>query len=186
MNCTDCKEKLVQYIEGLLPGSQRQIVEEHLKHCRQCRAELAQLKELSERLTSDAEIWQQTDLEDAVFDRIIRDQNEKLKQADRTNRQFRIWRKIMNSKITKYATAAVIIIAAVLSVNIFHSTIPTASATEVLQEAIDAVSDLWSVHMKTKMRTLPRDNFSLIGLMPKNVNSLPIWSKSLIKYLINR
>jgi len=177
MNCTECKEKLVQYIEGLLSESQRQIVEEHLKDCQQCQVELEELKELSERITCDSQTWQQTNLEDAVFNRIIRQQNEKLKQADRINRQFKIWRRIMNSKITKYTAAAVIIIAAVLTVSIFNKTIPTASAAEVLQEAIEAVSDLWSVHMKTRMRTLPADNFSLIGL---NYDFVPIemWKRT--------
>jgi len=75
-----------------------------------------------------------------------------------------IWRIIMKSPITKLAAAAVIIIAAFLSVSIFHQTIPTASAAQVLQDAINAVSDIWSVHMKTRMRTLPNDNFSVIGL----------------------
>ena len=83
----------------------------------------------------------------------------------------------MNSKITKLATAAVIIAAVVLTVSIFNKTIPTASAAQVLQEAIDAVSDLWSVHMKTRMRTLPADNFSLIGL---NYDFVPIemWKRT--------
>jgi len=164
MNCTECKEKLVELLEGLLPETQRQIVEEHLKGCQQCQGEFQELKELSERITSDSKSRRQTNLEDVVFNRIIRQQNEKLKQADRINRQLRIWRRIMNSKITKYTAAAVIIIAVVLTVSIFNKTIPTASAAEVLQDAIDAVSDIWSVHMKTRMRTLPNDNFSVIGL----------------------
>ena len=71
---------------------------------------------------------------------------------------------IMKNPIMKLAAAAVIIIAILFSLNLWDQTIPTASATEVLQNAIDAVSDLWSVHMKTRMRTLPRDNFSTIGL----------------------
>jgi len=171
MNCTECIEKLAELLEGLLPESQRQILEEHLRDCRRCRAELKQLKELGERLVSDSKIWQQTNLEDVVFNRIIRQQNEKLKQANRVNRQFRIWRRIMNSRITRYAAAAVIIITVVLTVNIFHQSLPTVSASEVLQDAISAVSDLWSVHMKTRMRTLPADNFSLIGL---NYDFVPI------------
>lgn len=88
-----------------------------------------------------------------------------------------IWRMIMNSKITKFATAAVITVAVVLTVSIFNKTIPAASAAQVLQEAIDAVSDLWSVHMNTRMRTLPADNFSLIGL---NYDFVPIemWKRT--------
>jgi len=75
-----------------------------------------------------------------------------------------VWRIIMRSRKSKLAAAAVIIVAVLLSINIWDKTIPTASATEVLQNAIDAISDLWSVHMKCRMRTLPRDNFSNIKL----------------------
>jgi hypothetical protein len=84
----------------------------------------------------------------------------------------------MKSPITKLATAAVIIVAVVLTVNIFHKSIPTASATELLlEEAIDAVSDVWSVYMKARMRTLPGDNLSLIGL---NYDFVPIemWKRT--------
>ena len=71
----------------------------------------------------------------------------------------------MKSRITKLAVAAIIIVAVVLSVNIFNRSVPAASAaTQMLQDAIKAVSDVWSVHMKARMRTLPADNFSLIGL----------------------
>ncbi|MHC4738728.1 MAG: aryl-sulfate sulfotransferase [Planctomycetota bacterium] len=98
--------------------SKRQTVEEHLKHCQLCQAELEQLKELSERLSSDSQIWQQTTLEDAVFSRIIHRQNEKLNQADTLNRQSGIWIKIMKSKITKLAATACVIIAVILGLNI--------------------------------------------------------------------
>lgn len=75
-----------------------------------------------------------------------------------------IWRIIMKTKITKFAIAAIVIIAIVFSITIFDRSMPTASAAQVLQDAINAVSDIWSVHMKTRMRTLPNDNFSVIGL----------------------
>jgi hypothetical protein len=71
----------------------------------------------------------------------------------------------MKSPITKLAAAAaVIIVAVVLSITVFNKSMPTVSAAEVLQAATDAVSNVWAVHMKAQMRTLPRDNFSLIGL----------------------
>jgi len=162
MNCTGCKEKLVELAEGLLSESQSQIVKEHLKDCQQCRSELEELKELGERLTCDSEKRQQGSLEDAVFNQIIRQQRQLLKQADRNNRQLRIWRQIMNSKITKLATAAVIIMGILFSLQIFNAS--EVSAAQVLQEAMDAVSDLQSVYMKAKMRTRPSDNFSNIGL----------------------
>ena len=77
----------------------------------------------------------------------------------------KIRRTIMRSPITKLAAAAaVIIVAVVLSITVFNKSMPTVSAADVLQAATDAVSNVCSVHMKAQMRTLPRDNFSLIGL----------------------
>ncbi|MFH1614185.1 MAG: zf-HC2 domain-containing protein [Planctomycetota bacterium] len=189
MNCTECIEKLVEYTEDLVSESQRQMVEEHLKDCRRCQTELKKLKELSERLTSDSQTWQQTTLEDAVFNRIIVEQNEKLKQTDRFNRQFRIWRKIMNSKITKFATAAVIIVAVILTVTVFNKTIPTASAAEVFAQAVEAISNLNSIHIKARMRTLPADNFSLIKLEHDFV-PIELWKKvdesGLVKWKVEK
>ena len=59
MNCTECKEILVELVEGLLSESQSQIVKEHLNDCGQCRSELEELKALGERLTCDSEKRQQ-------------------------------------------------------------------------------------------------------------------------------
>ncbi len=176
MNCTECIEKLVEYIEGLLPDSQKQQLEAHLRGCQKCQTELHQITSLGKRITSDAESKQSADFENAVLNRIVREQSLKLKRADRINRQRQIWRMIMKSRITKFAAAAVIVVAAVLSVNIFHKSVPVASAAQVLQNAVEAVSNVWSVHMKARMRTLPADNFSLIGV---NYEFVPIevWKK---------
>jgi len=86
------------------------------------------------------------------------------KQTQPAATQPNIWRIIMKNPITKLATAAVLIVAVFLTANIFNNSIPTASAAQVLQDAVDAVSDLWSVHMNALMRTRPADNFSNIGL----------------------
>lgn len=87
------------------------------------------------------------------------------------------WSLIMKSRITKFAVAAIVLVAIGMSVTLMEKTTTPAYAAEVLQEAIDAVSDLWSVHMNTRMRTLPRDNFSLIGL---NYDFVPIemWKRT--------
>jgi outer membrane lipoprotein-sorting protein len=77
-----------------------------------------------------------------------------------------LWRMIMNSRITKLAAAAVITIGVVVLATIWNRTISTASAAavQVLTEATKAIEDVRSIHIKARMRTLPGDNFSLIGL----------------------
>jgi len=73
-----------------------------------------------------------------------------------------MWRIIMKSKITKLAAA--IIIAVLISVNLWNASIPTASAAEVLAEAVKAVSNIYSVHITALMRTKSHDNFAYINL----------------------
>lgn len=166
MNCTECIEKLVEYIEGLLPEGQKQAIEAHLRDCQKCRTELQEVTSLGKRITSDAKSRQLADFENAVLNRIIREQNLKLKQADGISRQLEIWRMIMKSRITKFAAAAAIIAAMVVSVTVWNSSIPTASASaaQVLTEAAKAVEDVRSIHIKARMRTVPGDNLGMIGL----------------------
>lgn len=115
MDCTEIREKLTELFEDLLPDEQKQQVESHLKECGNCQAELDELVALGERITSDAAIEQSNNFEGEVLNRIIREQNKKLKQADGINRRFEILRIIMKSSITKIAVAAAVIIVAVIT-----------------------------------------------------------------------
>ena len=70
----------------------------------------------------------------------------------------------MKSSITKFAAAAVIIVAIAFTVHFMNKSMPTASAEEVLAMATKAVSNLRSVYIKAEIRTIPNDNFELIRL----------------------
>ncbi len=50
MNCNECVESLVAYLEGLLDPEQVQRLRGHLKVCRACRAECTAFAQLRERL----------------------------------------------------------------------------------------------------------------------------------------
>lgn len=164
MNCKQCKELLFTHIEGLLDETQARELDRHLKQCPACRDEASAMRNLQQRLTLSGESYAQSDLEEKVIDRIMRKQTFELRKTEKTNKHIQFWRKIMNAKTTKFAAAAIIVLAVMLSMTLFDKSVPTASAAQVLQDAIEAVSDIWSVHMKTQMRTVPHDNFSRIGL----------------------
>ncbi|MBN1796573.1 MAG: zf-HC2 domain-containing protein [Sedimentisphaerales bacterium] len=119
MNCAECKEKLVEYTEGLLEDNQEKQIQEHLAKCTGCQAELNELNELQANLKESSEQFKQVALENKVADRIIRRQNQKLKQSRRDYRHIQIWRIIMNSKITKLATAAAVILVAAVIFSLF-------------------------------------------------------------------
>jgi hypothetical protein len=59
--------------------------------------------------------------------------------------QPNIWRTIMKSKITKFAAAAIIAIAAVLSISVFFKSVPTAFGIE---QVIDAYNNVRFLHVK--------------------------------------
>ena len=101
-----------------------------------------------------------------LHDRMLNDvlnAQEKSKKIKSAATKPRIGRIIMKSSITKLAAAAVIIIALTLSLNLWQKSIPIAAA-DILAKATEAVTNLHSIHINARMRTLPRDNFAYISL----------------------
>jgi len=119
MNCSECKELLVGYIEELLTEFERQAVESHLELCPPCRAELTQLTGLHNRLTANGKALAQSDLENKVLSQIVREQSLKLGKVNKPANQFQLWRKIMKSRVIKLAAAAVIIIGVLVGIHYF-------------------------------------------------------------------
>lgn len=103
-----------------------------------------------------------SELHDRMLEDVLNAQ-EKSKKTTSAATKPRIGRIIMKSTITKLAAAAVIIIALTLSLNLWEKSIPLAAA-EILANATEAVTNLHSIHINARMRTLPRDNFAYISL----------------------
>ena len=87
-----------------------------------------------------------------------------------------IFRSFIMNRFTKFAAAAAIIIAVVLSANFWNKTSPTAAAAEVFSQAVKAMENLKSVYIKLQMRNSPNDNFDSIDI---NYDLVPIemWKK---------
>ncbi len=117
MNCAECKEILVAYLEELLAEPQKQAVTEHLKDCRSCQAEVKQLTSLQERLVSNGRTVAQRDLENDVMNQIVREQNVRLKAAQKATAGLKLRRIIMKSSITRVAAAAAVLVVAALGVH---------------------------------------------------------------------
>ncbi|MHC4483262.1 MAG: hypothetical protein ACYSW4_06905 [Planctomycetota bacterium] len=133
MNCAECRESLVGYIEEFLEDGQKGAVASHLEGCPPCRAELAQLIELHDRLTTNGRALAQKNLENSVFDRILREQSLKLKKTKKIDIQFLLWRKIMKSKIAKFAAAAAIIIVAGLLITFLGTSKPAYALDQTIK-----------------------------------------------------
>ncbi|MBA7688505.1 hypothetical protein ES703_96988 [subsurface metagenome] len=136
MNCAECKEILVAYLEGLLAEPQKQAVAEHLKDCRSCQAEVKQLTNLRERLIDNGKVLAQSDLENEVLNRIVREQNVRLKAADKAAAGLKLRRIIMKSRFAKIAAAAVIIVAVLIGIQQFGS--GTVTFADVVKPILNA------------------------------------------------
>jgi hypothetical protein len=142
MKCTEIKELLVAYVEGILEDSERQAVEEHLKDCSACQAELQELTGLHDRLVTNGKTLAQSNLEQDVMNKVIREQNTRLKTATRATEALKIRRTIMKSPMTRIAVAAVIIIAVLIGINPFSSTITFADIVKPILNAKTIICDL--------------------------------------------
>jgi hypothetical protein len=143
MNCEESKELMVAYIEDLLDEKNKRSVAEHLKDCASCRAELKEISNLRDRLVKNGKVLARGDVENAVLDRIIREQNVKLKAATNISAGLKIRRIIMKSPITKLAAAAVIIIGVMAGIlQLGSGTVTWAKAIEPILNARTIICDM--------------------------------------------
>jgi hypothetical protein len=189
MNCEESKELMVAYIEDLLDAETKHSVEEHLKDCASCQAKLKEISNLRDRLVKNGKVLAQSNIENVVLDRIIREQNVKLKAVIEMNAGQKIRRIIMKSPIIRLAAAAVIVIAAVFGVSkFFGGTVTFAKVIKPILNARTVVLDLMMgeedapvVHdivVGTRIRRtfsnmdtiliLDLDNAKMLSLDPKN------------------
>ena len=70
MNCSECRERLVPYLEGLLDGQEKKDFELHLKDCPECQALVKEYSLLQGRLKKDAASLESQRLETGVMEMV--------------------------------------------------------------------------------------------------------------------
>lgn len=147
MNCAECKEQLVLYIEQLLDDAQAEQVAQHVKVCSSCQAELEGLQTLQHRLVQNGKAVAQGDLEEDVMNRIIREQNVRLKSAAQASASLRLRRSIMKSPITRIAVAAAVIV--VVGIGIHGIGGGTPAFADVVKSILEAHTAVFKVVTNT-------------------------------------
>jgi hypothetical protein len=138
MNCSQCRELLVPYIEGLLDGQDKQLVEAHLKKCPSCKAEAEDFTRLHNSLTSAHTKFERTKLETNVSDRILKEQTLKLRKIAML--------KTYTKRGLGFVAAATIMIGAIgLFTVLFQNSATTAYA---LEQTIQACHSMRYLHIK--------------------------------------
>lgn len=142
MNCTGHQKKIAEYLEGLLIEPDRENLEKHLKICRVCRSAFEDSRSLHNRLIQSGQAFAQKRLDNVVMDQIFRVQTIQLRRVG--SRGQTKWRRIMQSSITKTATVAAVLVAAlVLGVALMGRSARPAYAFEQTVAASHTVSSLY-------------------------------------------
>ena len=153
MNCAECRENLVACVEGLLEDEQSRHCQAHLEGCADCRAEYAAIAALQQQLAASGRVAAEVSVVGPVMRRVRQQQTVK-ERSTIMSRLFTRW----GLGLGAAATAAAVIV-------IIGLTAPKAQAkaAEVMAKGAQAVAKLTSIHFRGQMRTLPADNFSMIG-----------------------
>ena len=67
MNCAECRENLVAYLEGLVEAEQSRQCQAHLENCEACRVEHAALGRLQARLAARSRVAAEVSLVEPVM-----------------------------------------------------------------------------------------------------------------------
>ena len=167
MNCMECRDSLVAYVERLLGNSDRVACESHLTACAACRGEMEAIVALHRRLTADTVAPAGASLTQAVMNRILVVQRLSNRRSTMI-KSFIKW----GSGIAGLAAAAAVVFAMLF----WSSPTSQATAAEVMTKGAQAVSELGGIHMKARLRTAPADNFSQIDAK-RDLVPIEIWKE---------
>jgi len=104
-----------------------------------------------EKLVGKINVTPDTQMDRKTLNDILMAQ-EKTKTTSSANAQPNVWRIIMQSKITKFTAAAVVIIAVGLSITLLDKTVPTAYALEQTAEALKNAHNVHGIFMDRQGR----------------------------------
>ncbi|MBN2319232.1 MAG: zf-HC2 domain-containing protein [Acidobacteria bacterium] len=135
MNCSECKNLLIEYAEGLLDAHPKEAVERHLEECPECRKEAENIRVLRDRLIKNSMDSRSIDLEVMVMDRIDRERNIRLKAARSAGFFHQIRSLFMKNTVLKIAAAAVVVFAVLIGLNFFQGGVTFARVAEPILHA---------------------------------------------------
>ncbi len=153
MNCCDCKEKMAAMVDGLLDQAENEAMASHLAACESCLDEMADVKQIHNRLAADGRVISSGSIETQVMDRIISAQAREL-------RKLKMIKRFKTIGIGSLAAACLVLIIGLLMTGPDNR----ALAAETMAKGVKAVGDLETIHIKCMMRTRSGDNFSNINL----------------------
>jgi outer membrane lipoprotein-sorting protein len=163
MNCQDCSDQLVPFVEHLLDDAAAEAMKEHLARCANCRAEANATRQLRGRLLAAADTPIGAGLSQAVMDQIL------VRQVEVT-RRLKMRRRLQVFGMSGIAAALLI---GITWVALEYGPSP-ATAQEVIARGVQAATNLKSIYLKCRVRTLPGDNFESLDVK-RDLIDVELW-----------
>jgi anti-sigma factor RsiW len=154
MNCARCRRLLLAHLEGVLEGSEKQAVEEHLNACGICRTEQQDLAAVQQDLLGDGATPAWTNLEEGVMNRIIREQNVRLKSARPSGAGLPVRKWLRRGATVKIAVAAAVVLAASGGIFLWTGTKSGAVLAHVLAKVEQVQAFMYRMESHTKITVL--------------------------------
>ena len=142
MNCQQCRDLLVEYSEELLEAPNKKKVDDHLDACPDCRTELQQLVDMQNSLRENGRVVGRIDLQDRVFNQILREQQNRINSAHMAGPISIIRSLFMKNPLLKIAAVAATVVIVVLGLTFIPGNITFAQVVEPLLNARTVVFDL--------------------------------------------
>jgi hypothetical protein len=140
MNCQEAQERLVELFD--LDAPRAVDLEQHLAACPRCAADYAALESAVRAVDSRARIHASPDFKERVM--------RKLTEVEPAPRRWRFMPRL-----------ALVGVAAIIALVLFMPRTQS-PALSLMAQSAEAMSNLQSVHITARMRTLPNDNFEFI------------------------
>jgi hypothetical protein len=153
MNCTECRENLAGFMEGLLSSEKMRGCRAHLDFCATCHSDYAAITQLHNQLITQGETCRGLSVVEPVMSRI---------RAARMKPE----RETIMSLFLKhrwglsFGAAACLIFLVILGV--INTSKVQAAAADVLTKGAVMAQNLSTIHLRGQLRTEPSDNFSYI------------------------
>ena len=136
---------LADFALGQLSDRQEAQVKTHLAGCQDCRTALQRAKALLEHTEQIRQSSADQDLCESAIRKVLTTIETTKHSPAFTGRS--IWRTIMKNRITKFAAAAVIVIAVLGTIHHFTGSIDGASVAWAIEQTIEAVSRMDSLYI---------------------------------------
>ena len=177
MNCREVNKQLIDFFDVHTEKEMNQEILEHLKACPKCAQEYNEIKQTFNSIKPSYKICASLNFKERVMDKIHQKDKSINMEEKIMNKSVKIdtlnpiylLKTGLDTRIGKLALIGALVLIFSFGLSVFNWFAPknvkvSNSSFGFLAQAVEAMSNMHTVYIKARMRTLPRDNFEMIGL----------------------